>query len=68
MVAEVDAEARVTCTACAAYRPEAHRCSRWRAAGLMTAEVGPDLAELPQRCPGFVPLKATVPAAQGVTA
>jgi hypothetical protein len=46
-----DVDARVTCQRCAHYRP--HRCGNHRAAQLLTAEVGPELAALPQHCPGF---------------
>jgi hypothetical protein len=44
---------RRTCIECARYRP--HRCASHRAAGLLTPEVGPELARLPQRCPGHAP-------------
>lgn len=47
-----DPDARVTCSACTHYRLS--RCRNHRAAGLHGAEVGPDLAALPQHCPGFV--------------
>jgi hypothetical protein len=46
---------RVRCTACAHYRPASHRCTNHKRAGLLTAAVGPELAELPQRCPGHAP-------------
>lgn len=42
---------RVSCTECAHYRPG--RCSNHRAARPHSPEVGSDLAELLQRCPGF---------------
>ncbi|MDE2367538.1 MAG: hypothetical protein KGN16_01090 [Burkholderiales bacterium] len=48
----VDIDTRVRCIRCRHYRPG--RCSSWRAAGLAAAEVGPDLASLPQRCPSFL--------------
>jgi hypothetical protein len=41
---------RRTCPECPHYRPG--RCSRHRAAGLLHPDLGPDLAALPQRCPG----------------
>jgi hypothetical protein len=44
---------RRTCIECAHYRPASHRCTNHKGAGLLTAAVGRDLAELPQRCPGF---------------
>lgn len=50
-----DADDRVRCTACAHYRPASHRCTNHKGAGLLTAAVGPELAELPQRCPGYAP-------------
>lgn len=43
---------RVSCTDCQHYRPG--RCGNHRRAGLHGAEVGRDLAEMLQRCPGFV--------------
>lgn len=42
---------RVTCQRCQHYRPS--RCSNHRRAGLDKADLGRDLATLPQRCPGF---------------
>lgn len=45
------ADPRVTCIECSYYG--AGRCANHRAAGLFTADVGPALAELLQRCPGF---------------
>ena len=41
----------VSCTECQHYRPG--RCGNARRAGLHSAEVGRDLAAMPQRCPGF---------------
>jgi hypothetical protein len=43
---------RVTCTTCRNYRPG--QCIQWRQALLLTREIGPALAQLPQRCPAFV--------------
>jgi hypothetical protein len=42
---------RVACADCTHYRPG--RCSNHRRAGLLSAEVGRDLAGRLQRCPGF---------------
>lgn len=42
---------RSTCTECNAFRPG--RCTRHKAAGLFSPEVGRDLASVPQRCPAF---------------
>ena len=42
---------RVTCIECSHYG--AGRCANYRAAGLFAADVGPALAALLQRCPGF---------------
>ncbi|MBX3642311.1 MAG: hypothetical protein KF720_04485 [Rubrivivax sp.] len=42
---------RVSCTDCRHYRPG--RCGNHRRAGLQSAELGRDLAGMPQRCPGF---------------
>jgi hypothetical protein len=41
------------CVECAHYRPAARRCTDPARAGLLTPEVGPDLAGVPQRCPAF---------------
>lgn len=49
----LDPDPRVTCTSCRHYRP--HRCGNHVAALLMNPDVGPALAALPQRCPGFAP-------------
>jgi hypothetical protein len=46
-----EADPRVSCTDCRHYRPG--RCGNHRAAALMTAEVGRDLATMFQNCPGF---------------
>ena len=43
---------RVSCTDCRHFRPG--RCSNHRAARLNSPEMGRDLAELLQRCPGFM--------------
>jgi hypothetical protein len=43
---------RVTCTTCRNYRPS--QCIQWRQALLLTREICPALAQLPQRCPAFV--------------
>ncbi len=53
------ADVRVTCHACAHYRPG--RCGNHRRAGLHAPDIGRDLATLLQRCPGFQ--AATVPTA-----
>ena len=42
---------RRTCVECSHYRPG--RCGNHRCADLHTADVGRDLATMPQRCPGF---------------
>ena len=52
---EPDPDDRVTCTTCRHHRALAHRCTNHRAAGLHHPDVSADLAELPQRCPGFAP-------------
>ena len=46
-----EGEPRVCCLECVSYRPG--RCGNHQRAGLLTAVVGRDLAELLQRCPGF---------------
>lgn len=46
-----DADDRVCCADCSHYRPG--HCDNYRRAGLSVAEVGRDLAAMPQRCPGF---------------
>lgn len=43
----------VSCTECSSYRPG--RCGNYRRAGLVSPELGHDLAALLQRCPGFKP-------------
>jgi hypothetical protein len=48
-----DVDDRVRCITCAHYRPASHRCANHRAAQLLTPEVGPELARLPQHCRGF---------------
>lgn len=45
------ADDRHVCLECRHYRPG--RCTKYQAAGLSSPEVGPDLAVLLQRCPGF---------------
>lgn len=42
---------RVSCADCRHYRPS--RCGNHRRAGLLSAELGRDLAGMLQRCPGF---------------
>lgn len=49
---EADDDRRM-CVECRHYHPG--RCTQHRAAGLMTAVIGPDLAALPQHCPAFAP-------------
>jgi hypothetical protein len=46
-----EADPRVACAECQHYRPG--KCSNHRYAGLLSAEVGRDLAGLLQRCAGF---------------
>jgi len=46
---------RVSCVDCRHYRPGS--CGNHRRAGLNLPQVGFDLASVPQRCPGFGPLK-----------
>lgn len=46
-------DGRRTCAECTHYRPGVHRCARHRAAALPGPDIGPDLAALPQHCPGF---------------
>lgn len=48
-----DADDQAVCVECSYYRPG--RCGNHRRAGLFTPEVGRDLAEALQRCPGFRP-------------
>jgi hypothetical protein len=45
-------DGRASCVDCQHYRPG--RCSNHRRAALHSPEVGRDLAEMRQRCPGFV--------------
>ncbi len=47
----LDPDGRVTCTDCTHAR--SGWCANHRRAGLWSPEVGPALATLPQRCPGF---------------
>jgi hypothetical protein len=51
VIRDREADARVSCTDCAYYRPG--RCGNHRRAGLSSADMGRDLAGLLQRCPGF---------------
>lgn len=51
VIRDREADARVSCTDCRHYRPG--RCGNHRRAGLQSAELGRDLAGMPQRCPGF---------------
>ena len=46
-----EADPRVSCADCGAYRPG--RCGNHRLAGLLSPEVGRDWVALLQRCPGF---------------
>jgi hypothetical protein len=46
-----DADPRVSCADCGAYRPG--RCGNHEPAGLLLPEVGRDWVALLQRCPGF---------------
>ena len=46
-----DPDPRVTCTTCEHYRP--HHCGNHAAAGLQGSDIAPDLAVLPQHCPGW---------------
>ena len=46
-----EADPRVSCADCGAYRPG--RCGNHRPAGLLSPEVGRDWVALLQRCPGF---------------
>jgi hypothetical protein len=50
-----EADLRVSCADCGAYRP-GHCLNHWRA-GLLSAEVGRDWVTLLQRCTGFQPLR-----------
>lgn len=59
----------VTCAACRNYR--GNRCHDARNSGIWrtpVAEVGRDLAELPQRCPAFAPARAFQPTTTSETA
>ena len=42
---------RVKCINCRNWRN--WQCGNWQAARLLSPSVGPALANLPQRCPGF---------------
>lgn len=46
---------RVSCAACAHFRPG--RCGNHRGAGLTSADIGRELATTLQRCPGFQPTR-----------
>lgn len=52
---------RVICIECSHYG--AGRCADYRSAGLFTADVGPALGPLLQRCPAFETLRWCVPRA-----
>lgn len=56
-------DTRVACVECRHYRLS--RCGNHRAAGKWAADVGRDLATLPQHCPGFMPLAYQPVAATG---
>ena len=43
---------RVKCVDCRHFRQ--WQCADWKRARLLSPSVGPALANLPQRCPGFV--------------
>ena len=55
-----DRDPRVTCTTCRHYW-RSSRCLNHRQALLSSSEIGPDLAALPQHCPGFAPLARPPP-------
>ncbi len=55
-----DPDPRVTCTTCRHYW-RSSRCLNHRQALLSSSEIGPDLAALPQHCPGFAPLARPPP-------
>jgi hypothetical protein len=61
-----DPDPRVTCTTCRHYW-RASRCLNHRRALLSTNEIGPDLAALPQHCPGFAPMARPPPSAATAT-
>ena len=50
-------DARVSCADCKHYRPGC--CGNHRRAGLLTPDVGRDLASMLQRCPGFATRETT---------
>ena len=52
----LDPDPRVRCSACSHYR--LGQCVRHRQAGLMSPDIGVDLAEMPQHCPAYAPLHA----------
>lgn len=49
---------RVRCVECRNYTGTT--CRQWRAADLLTAIVGPALADMPQRCPAYVGVNVEV--------
>jgi hypothetical protein len=49
-----EADSRVSCADCRHYKP-AGRCRNHKAAGLLSPDVGRDLAAMLQDCPGFTP-------------
>ena len=55
-----DPDPRVTCSGRRHYW-RSSRCLNHRQALLSTSEIGPDLAALPQHCPGFAPLARPPP-------
>jgi hypothetical protein len=48
---DLQGDAQVMCIECQHLKGAA--CGNWRAAALSSDAIGPDLAVLPQRCPGF---------------
>ncbi len=50
----LDPDPRVTCSRCAHYRPDAHRCANFRMARLSSSDIAPELANLKQHCPGHL--------------
>ena len=50
---DVHADYRHLCLECRHYRPR--RCANFRAAGLLSSEVGRELATMFQHCAGFAP-------------
>jgi hypothetical protein len=57
---QLDLDPRVTCTTCRHYW-RTSRCLNHRQALLSSSEIGPDLAALPQHCPGFASLARPPP-------